>query len=253
MRHGANLNQTERSEAHASRGVGAQAEGLLRRAAAAIERSSGRGAWLCLGLGLGVAVFAASETGVSAQRTNETAGTVAKAPAPAPPPTAPSRPDLSTFRIISERNIFNATRSGGTPRFNDGPRRQRRVDAFSLVGTMDYEKGSFAFFDGSSSEYRKGLQCGGSIAGYKILAVEPHQVRLAVGTNQPVAMRVGMQMRREEDGEWQLSDRSESYASSGPSTSSEGARTTAASTSSSGAEESDVVKRLMAQREKENK
>jgi hypothetical protein len=201
------------------------------------------GAWLASSLGLAA----------HAQRTNEAAGAASPPPAPAPAPKAPSRPDLTTFRIITDRNIFNAARSGGTPRFNDGPRRQRRVDAFTLVGTLDYEKGTFAFFDGSSQEYRKSLQRGGSIAAYRLLAVEPNQVRLAVGTNQPVALRVGMQMRREEDGDWQLSDRSESYANSGPGTSSENARTTAPSTSSSGAEESDVVKRLMAQREKENK
>ena len=28
----------------------------------------------------------------------------------------------------------------------------------TLVGTMTYEKGTFAFFDGSSSEYRKALK-----------------------------------------------------------------------------------------------
>ena len=53
----------------------------------------------------------------------------------------------------------------------------------TLVGTMTYEKGTFAFFDGSSSEYRKALKRAGIIAGYKLTSIAANSVELASGTN----------------------------------------------------------------------
>ena len=194
-------------------------------------------AWLLAGLIGGL--------DASAQQTNSSSTA-------ATPQGAPPRADFSSFRIVAERNIFNASRAGGRPR--TGPAsRPTRVDSFALVGTMGYEKGTFAFFDGNQSEYRKTLQRDGSIAGYKVLEVQPNLVRLAAGTNRPVELKVGMQMRREDEGDWQLSDRSESYASTGGSSSSGSPGAAASPASSSGGDESDVVKRLMALREKETK
>src|SRR6266404_1853175 len=72
-----------------------------------------------------------------------------------------SHVDYQSFRIISERNIFNPNRSGRSDRSEyrtrREPDRRGRSTAFGLIGTMSYEKGSFAFFDGTSSEYRKVL------------------------------------------------------------------------------------------------
>ncbi len=133
--------------------------------------------------------------------------------APAQEAKPPLRQDYSSFGIIAERNIFNANRSGRSmgPR-SDEPRRESRVDAFSLVGTLSYEKGPFAFFDGTSSEYRKVLQPEGTIAGYKVTNITGSSVKLETGTNQ-VVLRVGMQMRREEGGEWHAGEASGTYAS----------------------------------------
>src|SRR5262245_16650 len=67
--------------------------------------------------------------------------------------------DYSAFKIITDRNIFNPQRHA---RVNGQERKEANrpatVDSFSLVGTMSYAKGTFAFFDGSSSEYRKVLK-----------------------------------------------------------------------------------------------
>src|SRR5690348_9065903 len=50
--------------------------------------------------------------------------------------------DFSAFRLVVDRNIFDPNRA---PR--RGPTAPvRTVDAFTLVGTMSYEKGIFAFF-----------------------------------------------------------------------------------------------------------
>jgi hypothetical protein len=115
--------------------------------------------------------------------------------------------DESSFRIISERNIFNSRRSARY--VASAPRtRPSRVENFALVGTLAYDKGPFAFFEGSRSEYRKVLKAEDTIAGFKVLAVEPSSVKLASPTNE-IEMRVGMQLRREDEGEWHLSERPE--------------------------------------------
>src|SRR5687768_4550742 len=57
------------------------------------------------------------------------------------------------FKIISDRNIFNQNRApGSTSRDQAQSRPAPVIHALSLVGTMSYEKGTFAFFDGTRSE-----------------------------------------------------------------------------------------------------
>ena len=71
--------------------------------------------------------------------------------------------NFSTF--VTDRNIFDPNRvphfySSTTP-FRPRPTtRIRNVPALTLVGTMSYEKGMFAFFNGNSSELQKVLQVG---------------------------------------------------------------------------------------------
>ncbi len=81
-----------------------------------------------------------------------------------------------------------------------------RVDNVALVGTMSYEKGPFAFFDGSSSSYRKVAKILDEVAGFKVLEVHTGHVKLQSGTNM-FELRVGMQLRREEQGPWKVTER----------------------------------------------
>jgi hypothetical protein len=114
-----------------------------------------------------------------------------------------NRLDYSNFKIIPDRNIFNPHRRAGV---KDQSRREPRashVDSISLVGIMSYNKGPFAFFDGNSSEYRKVLKRGDSIAGYKLTKIEPNSAKLTSSTNE-LELRVGMQLRREENGNWHV-------------------------------------------------
>ena len=117
-----------------------------------------------------------------------------------------NRLEFSYYRLIFDRNIFNPNRRP-QGRFIDQPptdfQRPRRVDTFSLVGTMAYEKGVFAFFDGSSYQYRKTVKPGEVMAGYGISEVGHDYVKLVSKTNQ-LELRIGMQMRREEEGDWSL-------------------------------------------------
>ena len=121
----------------------------------------------------------------------------------------PSRPDYSAFRILTERNIFNPRRSPRYAPRERAPSASLRLDSFALVGTMSYEKGWFAFFDGSNSDYRKVLKQDDTIAGFKVADIEPSYVKLTSPTNQ-VELHVGKQLRHEDDGEWRVSDRPES-------------------------------------------
>jgi hypothetical protein len=129
----------------------------------------------------------------------------------------------------------------------------RSFDALTLVGTMSYEKGTFAFFDGTSSEYKKALKLTDAIAGYKVANIAPNSVKLASGTNE-LELRVGAQLRREEDGPWLLASQSTPYTATPASTSTNAAATTTTTTGSdaaTGGAESDIIKKLMEKREKE--
>jgi hypothetical protein len=151
-----------------------------------------------------------------------------------------AQPDYAAFRIVTERNIFNTTRAHRTR----GGREDTPppVDTITLYGTFIYQKGPYAFFTGSSAEYSKVLAPGQSIAGYTVLEVGGSGVKLAAGTN-TFELRVGMQLRREEGGNWQIAGDTAMVISS--------STTTAADTS--GGDDSDVMKRMMKQREQELK
>ena len=110
-----------------------------------------------------------------------------------------ARTDFPSFKMIAERNIFNASRSRG----RSGTDKPRVVDSLSLLGTMSYEKGQFAFFDGSKPEYKKTLKPEATIAGYKIAEIAANGVKLEAEGKQ-IDLPVGSQMRREEEGEWEI-------------------------------------------------
>jgi hypothetical protein len=166
--------------------------------------------------------------------------------APAQETNRASQTDFSAFRIISERNIFNLNR---TARRRGRNRTQQVGDAFYLVGTMSYEKGTFAFFDGTGSEYRKVLQNAGAIAGHKVVEITPTSVRLEIGGKQ-VTMKVGAQMRHEDKGGWQLAANGE--LPQDPAATVDSAPSEASSENSSG-EANDVLRKLMQRREQELK
>lgn len=124
--------------------------------------------------------------------------------------------DESAFRLVTERNIFNANRSGGTVR---GPSpRPARIETFTLVGTMAYAKGVFAFFEGSNSEFTKVMKADGVIAGHKLRDIYANGVKLEADGRE-IELPVGAQMRREDEGTWHVAETSgrsggSSYASS---------------------------------------
>ncbi len=128
---------------------------------------------------------------------------------------APPKSDFSAFRIITDRNVFDPRRYA-----RSGParetRRAARVDTFTLVGTLEYDKGPVAFFDGTSSQFRKAVRPEESIGSFKVADIKPAAVTLVSDTN-TFQLKMGSQMRREEEGPWQLAATTELPPLSAPS------------------------------------
>lgn len=160
---------------------------------------------------------------------------------------ANGRANLSVFSIITRNNIFDPNRRRGY----EGPivrTRQPASQYFALRGTASLGNDTFAVFDGTSSDYHKDVRVADTIADYKIVEITPDAVKLASGTNQ-IELRVGMQMRREDQGPWTRSESSQAFASTSA-TASNASGSTNIDPPISGPE-SDVLKRLMKQREQE--
>jgi hypothetical protein len=111
--------------------------------------------------------------------------------------------DYGTFQLIPQRNIFNPSRYPNEP-LNYRPQASQQVPEFTLVGTMSYRKGMFAFFNGTDPEYQKAVQEGGSIAGFTITNINLTGV-LLLSTNTSTNMMVGQAMQQDGDG-WMLND-----------------------------------------------
>jgi hypothetical protein len=131
----------------------------------------------------------------------------------------PGPTDYGRFSsFITERNIFNPNRYAiysptSHPVVHQVP---RNAPTFTLVGTMNYEKGMFAFFDGNQSNLRKVLYQSESnnIAGFTLAEITPAGVKLqAADKKQIVELKIGQAMQLEAN-VWQLA-RSGGYSSGG--------------------------------------
>jgi hypothetical protein len=205
-------------------------------------------------LNSGFAIFCAAQlvTGfVAFADTTNAAGATVAPPAPA---------SEATFRIVSERNIFNANRSGGTVR-SSSSRRPVRVDSFALTGTMAYDKGAFAFFEGSSSEFTKVLKPQGVIAGHKLVDILANSVKLELNGS-VIELAIGGGFRREDQGEWKATENVSAALSNNESRSSrradrdnsngDASNASTASSPEPAADQSEVLRKLMERRAKEN-
>ena len=165
-----------------------------------------------------VSVSFAGGLSVAAEESKATAPAGVEAPKPAPTPAAkpatkpapssktadrakvavPAGPTFDTYRLIGDRNIFNPNRVGRS-RSPETP--APRNDVISFVGTMQYEKGHFAFFDSSDATYRKALNEGGALGKFTVKAITADSVELERDA-QPLTLKMGQQLRRPEGGEW---------------------------------------------------
>mgnify|MGYP001549677310 CR=1 FL=1 len=174
----------------------------------------------------------------------------------------PGPADYASFsRFITERNIFDpnrvphytSTRPHVRPRTHSPS-----APAFTLVGTMAYEKGLFAFFNGNSDELRQALPVTGQIAGYTVADIAYGRVTLettntATNATAKVELKVGDVMR-EENGRWQFAGAGDIVMdnSPAPDSSTPESASPAPAASPAAGEPNDILKRLMQKREQEN-
>ena len=172
----------------------------------------------------------------------------------------PGPEDYPAFsHFIADRNIFDPNRLPHNYNRNSSyhPRtRPRGTPGIQLVGTMNYDKGMFAFFNGNSDDLSQVLQAGNKIQGYTITEITTDSVALeSADKKEPSKLRIGDGLR-EENGKWIVSDAADmptegSAPATAGSSSTESTSSTPATPPSTG-EQSDVLKRLMQLREKEN-
>ncbi len=177
--------------------------------------------------------------------------------------------------FITERNIFNPNRYAiysptSHPVIHQVP---HNAPTFTLVGTMSYEKGMFAFFDGNQSNLRKVLyqSDSNSIAGFTLADITLAGVKLQTADKkQTVDLKIGQGMRQEGIA-WQLAssggffgggngdfggrNRGFDSGSSGESApaAADSSSPDASAAPSSALEGNDVLKKLMQKREQELK
>ena len=195
---------------------------------------------LTFGLALGACLSACAQS-TNAQTTATAAATPPGTNAP------PSNPrNYATFKLVNERNIFNANRAGRSSGAPKPAAKPTRIDNVALVGVMSYGQGPVAFFDGSSPSYKKAVRINDSLDSWKVTEINTAGVKLETG-GKTLTLRVGNQLRREDDGDWKQVERSDFAASSSSSASGD----SAGSASSGGSSESEILKRMMEKREKE--
>jgi len=112
----------------------------------------------------------------------------------------PTGPTFDTYRLIGDRNIFNPNRVGRSRSSETPP---PRTEVISFVGTMQYEKGLFAFFDSPDTVYRKALNEGGALGKFTVKGITADQVELERDAK-PLTLRIGQQLRRPDGGEWSV-------------------------------------------------
>src|SRR5258708_5665939 len=118
--------------------------------------------------------------------------------------------DYSSFTVIAQRNIFNPRRYSTRPFIQrERPTASRQAENFALVGTIIYEKGPVAFFEGSASSYRKAIAPSETIAGFKVQEIQPEYVKLATASNE-IELHVGMELHRDGEGPWRMGQAAES-------------------------------------------
>jgi hypothetical protein len=161
-------------------------------------------------------------------------------------------------RFIADRNIFDPTRvphrTGRHPVVVKT--RDKRQPSFSFVGAMEYQKGLFAFFDGNRGDYRLILQVSGKVAGYTVRQIALGAVKLEDADGKTLDLEVGHQMQQNRDGVWELAGFSEGFSS--PSADAPPAPITdvggsADSPAAPAGSQNDILKKLMLQRQQENK
>lgn len=154
---------------------------------------------------LGAILLLAAGPGLAANKNSPAKPAPTKIPAAKP---VKADEGFKDFAIITQRNVFNSNRSATAPNAAPvaaapKPARAPRVEAFALLGTMVSERGSVAFFDGTSAAYRRAVEPGDQLGSHTVATIDHDRVTLREGDRE-LCLPLKMQFRREEQNEWQL-------------------------------------------------
>lgn len=159
-------------------------------------------------------------------------------------PAAPLPPsNFESFAVILEKNIFNPGRVGRVRATED---RSVRTDTISLVGTVRNGDAHVALFDSPDAAFRRNLRAGESVGEFKVREISGEGVVL-VRHDQPLTLKVSHQLRRPEGGDWSVVAPPAEVPPAG------GLISAAPSAAAIPDNASEVLKRLMKQREKQLK
>ena len=164
------------------------------------------------------------------------------APAPASSPAVATAPagNLEAFALLTERNIFNPNR---TARTRTAPEEKPvRTEEVALVGVVGFGQSTAAVFHSADPRLKGEAGPGGRLGEFTVVAVSPSAVELRAG-ERTFTLAVAQRLTRVEGGEWTASAAPVPEARS---------RTEAAPVEVP-ANASEVLKRLMKQREKQLK
>ena len=187
----------------------------------------------------GVAVIAAS---VDAKA--PAANAAAPVPASAKPAPTAAKGSFEPFRLIGDRNIFDPNRRSRSARSAANEPAAPTGDTIAFVGTMDYDQGIYAFFDSADARYRQVLPAGGKLAEFVVKHVGPRSVDLT-RDGKVTTLQITQQLHRPDGGAWTVTG-----ASPAPTVS---AATEGDAAPAIPADASDILKRLMEQRQKQLK
>ncbi len=126
-------------------------------------------------------------------------GSRSSAPGSAATATVAPAGSFESFSLIAERNIFNPNRIGRTRANPDAP--APRTDQIALVGTVERGASLVAVFDGSESAWRRSLAVGESIGDFKVVRITSAGADLE-RDGKPVSLLVSHSLRRPEGGDW---------------------------------------------------
>ncbi len=115
---------------------------------------------------------------------------------------------FDTFELIVERNMFDPNRKKKQEeREAVKERPASQIDVMTLVGTLLTDEASYAFFNGTLLNDQSVLKAGDHIADGTISAIDSTHILLEK-SSQPVSLKVGMSLMRENQGEWTIADSS---------------------------------------------
>jgi hypothetical protein len=186
------------------------------------------------------ALLAALAVGIqAAERRRGSEAAPAATPAPAAASTAPAG-SLEAFALVTERNIFNPNR---TARTRSAPEEKPvRTEEVALVGVVGFGADPAAVFHSADPRLRGEAAAGGRLGDFSVVAVTPAGVELRAG-ERTYTLAVAQRLTRVEGGEWTASAAPVPEVRSRPE----------AAPVEVPANASEVLKRLMKQREKQLK